>query len=83
MDKADIESGVAMILNGTATSLPRDVTMDQLVQVAFPDVVRTDLIEWEVDYEYAGNPGVCELHKGDVLHVGREMTINVTYTDKS
>ena len=79
----DDKKGIKVILNGTVTSLPREISFEELTKIAFPDVVRSDLIEWEVDYEYADKREPHELRPGKILEVAREMTINVSYTDKS
>ena len=77
------DKGIKVILNGTVISLPREISFEELTKMAFPDVVRTDMIEWEVDYEYADKREPRELTPGKILEVAREMTINVSYTDKS
>ena len=77
------DEGVKVILNGTVVSLPREIDFDELTKIAFPDVVRTDLIEWEVDYKYADKGETLELKPEGTLRVAREMVINVSYTDKS
>ena len=79
----DDNKGVKVILNGTVVSLPREISFEELTKLAFPDVVRNDQIEWEVDYKYADKGETRELLPGKVLEVAREMTINVSYTDKS
>ena len=79
----DDDSGIKVILNGTVTSLPREVGFEELTKTAFPNVVRTDMIDWEVDYESADKKGPRELRPAEVIEVTREMTINVSYTDKS
>ena len=79
----DDDKGVKVILNGTVVSLPREISFEELTKLAFPDVVQNDQIEWEVDYKYADKGETRELHPGKVLEVAREMTINVSYTDKS
>ena len=81
--KVDEDKGVRVILNGTVVAVPREVDFDELTKIAFPDVVRNDQIEWEVDYKYADKGETLELKRGEVLQVAREMTINVSYTDKS
>ena len=79
----DDEKGVKVILNGSVVPLERQTSFEELIKRAFPDVVRNDLIEWEVDYKYADKGETHELRPGEVLEVAREMTINVSYTDKS
>ena len=79
----DNDKGVKAILNGTVVSLPRENSFEELTKFAFPDVVQNEMIEWEVDYKYADKGGTRELYPGKVLEVNREMTINVSYTDKS
>jgi len=79
----DDDNGVKVILNGTIVSLPRDIPFEELTKFAFPDAVRSDMIEWEIDYKTADNGTPRELHPGKTLEVAREMTINVSYTDKS
>lgn len=75
--------GVKVILNGTVVSLPREISFEKLIKIAFPDVLQTDLIEWEVDYKYADKGDTRELTEGKILEVAREMEIYVSYTDKS
>ena len=77
------DHGVKVILNGTVVSLPREISFEKLIKIAFPDVLQTDLIEWEVDYKYADKGDTRELTKGKILEVAREMEIYVSYTDKS
>ena len=77
------EKGVRVILNGSVVTLERQTSFEELIKHDFPDVVRNDLIEWEVDYKYAGKGETYELRPGQILEVAREMTINVSYTDKS
>ena len=79
----DDDKGIKVILNGTVVSLPREIDFEALTKVAFPDVVRNEQIEWEVDYQYVDKGETRELKPGEVLQVAREMTINVSYTDKS
>ena len=83
VEKVDENKGVTVILNGSVVSLPREIDFDELTKRAFPDVVRNDQIEWEVDYKYPDKGETLELKPGGVLQVAREMTINVSYTDKS
>lgn len=77
------DHGVKVILNGTVVSLPREISFEKLIKIAFPDVLQTDLIEWEVDYKYADKGDTRELTEGKILEVAREMEIYVSYTDKS
>lgn len=77
------DEGVKVILNGTVVSLPREISFEELIKIAFPDVLQTELIEWEVDYKYADKGETRELTEGKILEVGREMEIYVSYTDKS
>ena len=79
----DDDEGVKVILNGTVVSLPREVSFEELIKIAFPDVLQTELIEWEVDYKYADKGETRELTEGKILEVGRKMEIYVSYTDKS
>ena len=79
----DDDKGVKVILNGTVVSLPREISFEELTKTAFPDVMQTDMIEWDVDYQYADKQEPRELTPGKILEVAREMTINVSYTDKS
>ena len=77
------DQGIKVILNGTVISLPREISFEELTKIAFPDVVQTDMIEWEVDYQYADKQEPRELTRGKILQVARKMTIYVSYTDKS
>ncbi len=79
----DDDNGVKVVLNGTVVPLPRQIGFEDLIERAFPDVVRSDQIEWEVDYKYADRREPRELRPGMVLEVARGMTIDVSYTDKS
>ena len=82
-ETTDHDKGVKVILNGTLTSLPRKISFEELTKRAFPDVLMNDMIEWDVDYAFAENGEPRELRPGEFLEVAREMTINVSYTDKS
>ena len=64
------DKGIKVILNGTVISLPREISFEELTKMAFPDVVRTDMIEWEVDYEYADKREPRELTPGKILEGG-------------
>ena len=81
---ADVQ-GIKVFLNGTPVELPRELTFDELTRRAFPDVQRTDSIDWEVDYGDPQEPrsGSTELKPGQTLVVTRGMVIDVSYTDKS
>ena len=79
----DDDKEIKVILNGTVVSLPREISFEELTKRAFPDVVQNDQIVWEVDYKYADKGETRELLPGKILEVAREMTINVSYTDKS
>ena len=79
------DGGVKIVLNGTVTTVKREMTFEELTQLAFPDVPRTEYIDWEVDYRDRADPrGVeHELRPGETLTVGRGFVIDVSYTDKS
>ena len=79
----DAGKGVKVILNGTIASLPREVSFQELVSIALPDVVHSNTIEWEVDYQSLDMKSPRELRPEQTMEVSREMTINVSYTDKS
>ena len=79
----DEDKGIKVILNGSVVSLPREISFHELTKTAFPDVLRSENIEWEVDYQYVKEEEPRELKPGETLHVAREMTIYVSYTDKS
>ena len=79
----DEDKGIKVILNGTVVSLPREVSFEELIKFAFPDVPRSETIDWEVDYQYAKEKEPRELKPRQTLQVSREMTIYVSYTDKS
>ena len=76
-------SGVRVILNGSEAFLPRDIGFSELTKIAFPNAIRTELIDWEVDYQRFNETEWMELKRGHKLHIERMMKIHVTYTDKS
>ena len=79
------DEGIKVVLNGTVETVKREMTFEELTEKAFPDVQRTDTIEWEVDYRDPTDPrtGEHELEPGEKLTVTRGMVIDVSYTDKS
>ena len=79
------EEGVKVVLNGTVETVKREMTFEELTEKAFPDVQRTDMIDWEVDYRDSADPrtGEHELLPGERLTTTRGMVIDVSYTDKS
>ena len=77
--------GIKIVLNGTVTTVKREMTFEKLTDLAFPDVQRTDTIDWEVDYRDSPDPSETghELRPRETLVVTRGMVIDVSYTDKS
>ena len=78
--------GIKVVLNGTVETVEkREMTFEELTRLAFPDVQRTDYIDWEVDYRDPTDPrgGEKELEPGETLVITRGMVIDVSYTDKS
>ena len=79
------DEGIKIVLNGTVETVKREMTFEELTQKAFPDVQRTEYIDWEVDYRDPADPrsGERELEPRETLTVTRGMVIDVSYTDKS
>ena len=79
------DEGVKIVLNGTVETVDREMTFEELTRRAFPDVHRTEYIEWEVDYRDRSDPRATEreLRPGETLVVKRGMVVDVSYTDKS
>ena len=79
------DEGIKIVLNGTVETVKRDMTFEELTEKAFPDVQRTEYIEWEVDYRDAedSRTGGRELEPRERLTITRGMVIDVSYTDKS
>ena len=77
--------GVKIVLNGTVETVKRQMTFDELTELAFPNVQRTEFIDWEVDYRDPLDPraGEHELEPRETLTITRGMVIDVSYTDKS
>ena len=78
--------GIKIVLNGTVETVQkREMTFEELTELAFPDVQRTEYIDWEVDYRDPSNPraGEHEIEPRQTLVVTRGMVIDVSYTDKS
>lgn len=77
--------GIKIVLNGTVRTVKREMTFEELTDLAFPDVQRTDMIDWEVDYRDSPDPSEPghELRQRQTLLVRRGMVIDVSYTDKS
>ena len=77
--------GIKIVLNGTVETVNREMTFEELTVKAFPNVQRTQYIDWEVDYRDPSDPraGERELESGETLIVTRGMVIDVSYTDKS
>ena len=78
--------GIKVVLNGTPTTFDhREVSFDELTERAFPDVQRTEYIDWEVDHRDPMSPRSREqeLRPRQTLVLTRGMIIDVSYTDKS
>ena len=76
--------GIKIVLNGTTEAVNREMTFEELTVLAFPDVQRTDSIDWEVDYrDSPDSKSGRELRPRETLVVTRGMVIDVSYTDKS
>lgn len=80
------DEGIKIVLNGTVETVKkREMTFEELTERAFPDVQRTQYIDWEVDYRDPSDPraGERELQPRETLVITRGMVIDVSYTDKS
>ncbi len=75
--------GVHIVLNGTEVSVKRNMTYEELICEAFPDVTHSTTIEWEVDYRDSETGADKELVEGGILTCTKGMIIDVSYTDKS
>ena len=80
------DEGIKIVVNGTVETVDqREMTFQDLTNLAFPDVQRTEYIDWEVDYRDPSDPRTPERELGprDTLMITRGMVIDVSYTDKS
>ncbi len=75
--------GIQIVLNGTEVAVKRDMTYEELICEAFPDVTHSETIEWEVDYRDSETGADKVLTEGERLTCTAGMVIDVSYTDKS
>ena len=86
MSSEEHQGNVKVVINGEVHEVPRVVTFEQIVKLAFPNLVDSDTIAWDV--EWVKGPGgrgeSGELTpRSDPLTVERGMVFHVSYTDKS
>lgn len=76
---------IRIIVDGTAHVVPSDeVTFDAVVNLAYPDGGRGDLITYTVTYyNGAGRPPEGALAEGETVKVKDGTVFNVTRTDRS
>ena len=79
----NISEGIQIVLNGTEVSVKRDMSYEDLICKAFPDVTDSTTIEWEIDYRDSETGADRELTVGDILTCRSGMVVDVSYTDKS
>ena len=86
-DKQDSgsEKGIRIIIDGTPHVVPTDeVTFEAVVDLAYPDGDRGDLITYTVTfYNGGGRPPEGTLTKGEKAKVKDGTVFNVTRTDRS
>ena len=75
--------GIQIVLNGTEVSVKRDMSYEDLICEAFPDVTHSETIEWEIDYRDSETGAERELTVGEELTCRNGMVVDVSYTDKS
>ena len=78
-------NGIKVVINGEVKEIPREVSFEELTHIAFPDLPRTETVEWEITYSDPENPraGESQLFPGQTLGVNRGMEIHVAHEDKS
>lgn len=77
---------VKIILNGRVVEAPREMSFQQITELAFPSIgPNNPNIDWMVDFRGPNErPGDDKLLKpGGRLSLERGMVIDVSYTDKS
>ena len=81
----DPEKGFRIIVDGTPHVVPTDeVTFDEVVNLAYPDGGRGDLITYTVTfYDGGGRPLEGALAEGEKAKVKDGTVFNVTRTDRS
>ena len=86
-DKQDsnVDKGIRIIVNGTPHVVPTDeVTFDEVVNIAYPDGGRGELITYTVTYyDGGGRPEEGALIEGEAAKVKDGTVFNVTRTDRS
>ena len=82
---SDSGKGIQIIVNGTTYSVPTDeVTFDDVVNIAYPDGGRGDLITYTMSfYNGGGRPLEGDLVEGEKAKVKDGTVFNVTRTDRS
>ena len=81
----DFDKGIRIIVDGTPQVVPTDeVTFDAVVDLAYPDGGRGDLITYTVTYyNGGGRPPEGALAAGEKAKVKDGTVFNVTRTDRS
>lgn len=79
------DKATTIIVNGRQkTVTEKELTFDQVVDLAFDDPGRGPMIEFTISYRKGhGNKPEGTLVEGDTLKVKDGMIVNVTRTDKS
>ena len=82
---SEIEKGFRIIVDGTPHVVPTDeVSFDEVVDLAYPDGGRGDLITYTVTfYDGGGRPTEGALSEGEKAKVKDGTVFNVTRTDRS
>lgn len=81
----DTKKGIRIIVDGTPHFVPTDeVTFDEVVNIAYPDGGRGNLITYTVTfYNGGGRPPEGALAEGENAKVQDGTVFNVTRTDRS
>ena len=82
---SDSEKEIQIVVNGTSHVVQTDeVTFDNVVDLAYPDGARGDLVTYTVTfYDGAGRPPEGVLAEGEKAKVKNGTVFNVTRTDRS
>ena len=82
---SETEKGIRIIVDGTPHVVPTDeVSFDEVVDLAYPDGGRGDLITYTVTfYDGGGRPLEGALSEGEKAKVKDGTVFNVTRTDRS
>jgi hypothetical protein len=81
----DPDKGIRIIVDGTPHTVPTDeVSFDEVVDLAYPDGGRGELITYTVTfYDGGGRPPEGALAEGEKAKVKDGTVFNVTRTDRS